>query len=212
VSLYYPIFLNLKAKKCVVIGGGQVALRKAKALLECQAAVEVISPKLCSEFNELAEHGKIRASLREYQQGDLQGAMIAIAATNDRKTNAAVAAEAHLKSIMLNVVDNAELSDYIVPSCINRGELTIAISTSGKSPALARKLRSRIEKELADEYSTLIILVDGVRQELKRRKIRVSSQTWQKALDLDLLIEMVKRGEKEKTRITLLNNLGIKPS
>ena len=207
LSPYYPIFLNIGGKRCVVVGGGQVALRKVRALLEHRANVEVISPELCSELIELAEGGQIRVVRRHYQSGDLQKALVAIAATDDSDINLQVAKEAQSKAVLVNVVDDAENSDFIVPSCLRRGDVTIAISTAGKSPALARKIRTRLEKDFGDEYASLALLVDEVRTEAKQRGIRVDGDAWQEALDLSLLTDLLRRGDSEKARDILLSNL-----
>lgn len=207
MALYYPIFLNLSNKKCVVVGGGQVAQRKVKTLLESHANVEVISPEINPELNRLKETGKIRVIKHSFQPSDLKGASLVVAATDDKEINQAVAREARNLSILVNAVDDASSSDFIVPSCIKRGELTIAISTSGLSPALARKLRIRLERELADEYASLVFLVNEVRNELIHQGILVDSDKWQEALDLDTLIELIKQGEIEKAKTNLLNSL-----
>ena len=207
---YYPVFLNVKGKKCVVVGGGQVALRKVRVMLEHGADVEVISPDLCPELAKLAESGEIRALGRDYQEGDLKNSFVAIAATDNSEINRRVVAEARRKSVLVNVVDDAENSDFIVPSYLRRGEITIAVSTGGTSPALARKIRSRLEKELGDEYALLVGLIGEVRAELKQKKIEVDGDGWQEALDLDLLLDLVRKGEKEKAKTTLLSNLKAK--
>jgi len=204
---YYPVSLNISGRKCVVVGGGQVALRKAKALLEHGADVEVISPDLCPELVQLAGSGEIRVLAREYQPGDLKKAFVAIAATDDSEINQRVVAEARKDAVLVNVVDDAENSDFIVPSYLRRGEVTIAVSTSGRSPALARKIRTRLEKELGDEYASLIHLIGEVRAEVKREGMKVDGDRWQKALDLDLLLELISRGDGEKARAILLSNL-----
>ncbi len=204
---YYPVSLNISGRKCVVVGGGQVALRKAKALLEHGADVEVISPDLCPELVQLAGSGEIRVLAREYQPGDLKKAFVAIAATDDTEVNQRVVTEARKDAVLVNVVDDAENSDFIVPSCLRRGEVTIAVSTSGRSPALARKIRTRLEKELGDEYASLIHLIGEVRAEVKREGMRIDGDRWQKALDLDLLLELISRGDGEKARAILFSNL-----
>ncbi len=206
---YYPVFLNVKGKKCVVVGGGQVALRKVRVMLEHGADVEVISPDLCPELAELAASGAIRALGRDYQAGDLKNAFVAIAATDHSEINRRVVAEARRKSVLVNVVDDAEISDFIVPSYLRRGEITIAVSTGGTSPALARKIRSRLEKELGDEYALLVGLIGEVRAELKQKKIEVDGDSWQEALDLDLLLDLVRKGETERAKAALLRNLKV---
>jgi siroheme synthase-like protein len=208
--IYYPIFLNIEGKKCVVVGGGQVALRKVGVLLEHGADVKVISPNLCPELVKLAEDGVIRALSREYKTGDIKNAFVSIAATDNNQINHRVVAEARERSVLVNVVDDAEHSDFIVPSHMRRGEVTVAISTGGKSPALARKLRSRLEKQWGDEYALLADIISEARTEIRQRKIRVSSDSWQEALDLDMLLDLLKKGEGEKAKDVLLTNLTAK--
>ena len=207
VPRYYPIFLNIRGKRCVVVGGGLVALRKVKALLEHEANVEVISPELCPELSQLAKSRAIQVLQKNYNGGDLQGAFIAIAATDDGEINNKVAEEARAKGVLVNVVDDSEHSDFIVPSQLRRGDITIAVSTAGKSPALARKIRTRLEKDFGTEYASLALLVDEVRSELKRQGIKINGYSWQEAIDLDVLIELLRTGQDEKAKATLLANL-----
>ncbi|MEE9366117.1 MAG: bifunctional precorrin-2 dehydrogenase/sirohydrochlorin ferrochelatase [Dehalococcoidales bacterium] len=210
VPAYYPVFLNIGGRKCVVVGGGQVALRKVKALLEHGADVKIISPDLCPELVQLAGSGEIHSLNREYHTGDLAGAFVAIAATDNIDINRQVVAEARSKAVLINVVDDAENSDFIVPSYLRRGQVTIAVSTAGKSPALARKIRSRLEKELGDEYALLALLINEVRSEVKREGITIDGDGWQEALDLDQLLGLLRRGEREKAKATLLSNLNFR--
>ena len=207
LSPYYPVFLSIRGKKCVVIGGGQVARRKVMILLEHGASVEVVSPDLCSELSQLAESGKIRVLPRSYRAGDLQDAVIAIAATNNSNINLEVVKEARKRRVLVNVVDDAESSDFIAPSYMRRGDITIAVSTGGRSPALARKIRTRLEKDFGDEYALLALLLNEVRAEVKRQGIKVNGDAWQETLDLDLLSDLLRKGNREKARAILLNNL-----
>jgi len=207
VPRYYPIFLNIRGKRCVVVGGGPVALRKVNILLEHEANVEVISPELCPELSQLAKSRAIQVLQKNYNGGDLQGAFIAIAATDDGEINNKVAEEARAKGVLVNVVDDSEHSDFIVPSQFRRGDITIAVSTAGKSPALARKIRTRLEKDFGTEYASLALLVDEVRSELKRQGIKINGYSWQEAIDLDVLIELLRTGQDEKAKATLLANL-----
>jgi siroheme synthase-like protein len=206
-SPYYPIFLNIKGRKCVVVGGGQVALRKVNALLNHGANVEVISAEPCQELGMLAERGKVHLLSRDYAHGDLVGALIAIAATDNGKTNEEVAREAKGRGTLINVVDDPHRSDFIVPSYLSRGDVAIAVSTGGRSPALARKIRANLEKDFGAEYASLALLVSEVRSELKRRGITVESEDWQEVLDLGSLINMVQAGRTEEVRADLLINL-----
>ncbi len=205
--VYYPVFLDIGGKKCVVVGGGQIALRKVRALLECRADVLVISPDLCAGLGQLAGSGEIHVINREYQEGDLEGAFVAVVATGDGEANLRVAGEARRKAALVNVVDDPENCDFIAPSYIRRGDVTIAVSTAGRSPALARKIRNRLEKDFGNEYAALALLINEVRAEVKERGIKVDSEVWQEALDLDALLELVRRGDREKARAMLLNKL-----
>jgi siroheme synthase-like protein len=204
---YYPVFLKVKGRKCVVVGGGEVALRKVLVLLEHDTDLQVISPELCPGLAELADSGKIRVINREYREGDLKNTFITIAATDDRDTNRRVAADARRESVPANVVDDSENSDFILPSYLRRGDITVAISTGGRSPALARKLRTRLEKEMGAEYAKLARLVGEVRMEVIQQGIYIDSEAWQEALDLDLLLDLLRKGEKEKAREVLAGNL-----
>jgi siroheme synthase-like protein len=132
---------------------------------------------------------------------------VAIVATSSDAVNNAATAEAREKKVPVNVVDNPGLSDFIVPSIVRRGNLTLAVSTAGSSPALARRIRRKLEQEFGTEYATLTRLVAEVRASLKKRKIKVSSMDWQDALDLDTLIGQLKQGQAGKTRETLLASL-----
>ena len=204
---YYPIFLNIRGKRAVVVGGGRVALRKVKVLLEHGATVKVVSSTLCPELSYLAGSGAVSVLQRNYEPGDLKGTFLAIAATGETDTNRIVAEEARRRGILVNVADNLEQSDFIVPSHLRRGDLIIAVSTSGRSPALARKIRSRLEENFGEEYASLVGLIDEVRSELKRRGVTADSDVWQKALDLDSIVEMVRAGRDDEAKATLLSNL-----
>ena len=204
---YYPVFLKVRGRKCVVVGGGEVALRKVEVLLGYGAEVKVVSPRVCPELAELGAQNSIRIVERKYQEGDLEDTFVAIAATDDNEINKAVVSEAGGKSILVNVVDDAEKSDFIVPSCLRRGDITVAVSTGGKSPALARKIRLGLESEFGEEYALLADVTGDVREELKSKCIKVDAETWQQALDLDCLIGLLKKGEVKKARVLLLDNL-----
>jgi siroheme synthase-like protein len=204
---FYPLFLKISGKKCVVVGGGGVARRKVRALLEHGASIEVISPEPSPELAKLAETGKIKLRKRGYQPGDLRKAFLAVAASDSRALNRQVAKEAQEKAVLVNVADAPENSDFIVPSYLRRGALTVAVSTGGVSPALARKIRTGLEKEIGAEYASLVRLVGEVRAELKRRKIRITGDDWQEALDLDFILGLLKKGDEQKAKAVLLENI-----
>lgn len=191
----------------MVVGGGEVAFRKVKALLECGAKVTVVSPSLHQDLANLAEEGEIELVRREYRPQDLKDAFLTIAATSENKTNQKVASEAKRRKALVNVVDDPEFSDFIVPSCLRRGDLKIAVSTASKSPALAKKIRTQLEQSFGEEYSILLSLVEEVRSELKQQGLKVSADAWQETLDLDLLIGFVREGKPEKAKSALLSRL-----
>ena len=205
--IFYPVALNIAGRQCVVIGGGQVALRKVNMLLEAGAEVTVISPNMCPDLIQMAARGEIHTIHREYHTGDLENVFVAIAATDNGETNEQVVTEAREGSVLVNVVDDAENSDFIVPSYFRRGSLAIAVSTSGKSPALARKIRSQLEKEISADYSTLVDTISEVRTKLKKQNIIVDSNGWQEALDIEHMLDLLRIGENEKAKSLLLDNL-----
>jgi precorrin-2 dehydrogenase/sirohydrochlorin ferrochelatase len=207
LSEYYPIYLHIKGRKCLVVGGGDVAYRKVLALLESQASVEVVSPELCQRLEGLASQGRIKAVARPYRKADLKGAVLVVAATDVRAVNQAVSREAIETGLLVNVVDDPQLSSFIVPSVVQRGDVAIAVSTSGRSPALARRIRHKLEEEIGEEYGALALLLDEIRRELKGSSTKADGEAWQKALDLDLLLGWLKNGQKEKAREFILQNL-----
>jgi siroheme synthase-like protein len=206
-EIYYPVFLNLQDRSCLVTGGGQVALRKANTLLAHGAQVTVISPRLCAGMHKLSSDGRIKVINRAYERGDIKGFHLAIVATGNRRVNLAAAGEAKKRGVPVNVVDDPVLSDFIVPSIMRRGSLCIAVSTSGKSPALARKIRSRLEHEFGKEYELLVPVIEKARRQLKRHGLKVSSRDWQEAIDLDSMIELIRKGRDTEAGEALFKKL-----
>ena len=163
---YFPAFLNLQGKLCVVVGGGRVAERKVRSLLKAGALVKVIGPELTKSLFRLKLKKKIIHHPRSFFAGDLRGAFLSIAATDERTTNERVFRQSYRLKIPVNVVDDPAHSSFIVPSVVERGELLLAISTSGQSPALAKILRQRLQKEIGPEYSFLLKLLGAVRKKI----------------------------------------------
>lgn len=163
---YYPVFADIKGRPAVVIGGGPVAERKVESLLGAGASVTVISPVITKGLASLSKKGQIRVIKRKYKQGDLKGSFIAVSASNVKAVNRAVYAEAQTSNILLNVVDDPELCNFIVPSVVDRGSLIIAISTSGRSPLLAKTLRQELEKTIGPEYAILVEIAGELRKNL----------------------------------------------
>lgn len=167
----------------------------------------VISPKPYPEIVKLSEERVIGLNRREYEAGDLKGGGIAFACTDVKMVNRKVADEARKAGVLVNVADDPEQSDFIIPSFFRRGNLTVAVSTSGVSPALAKKIRTRLEQGLGEEYALLLSLVGGVRLTIREKGAIASAEAWQGALDLDLLVRLAKAGQWKKAKTFLLNEL-----
>lgn len=169
---YYPIHVKLDRKKVVVIGGGQVALRKVKELLEVGAKTHVIAKIPVKALKKMASKKKIILSSRPYRKGDLKDAVLAIAATEDREVNQAVTQEAEQRRIFMNVVDKTEYCSFITPAIVRRGDLVLTVSTSGVLPALARKIREDLEKIFGPEYGPYLKKLGQIRKNLIRRNVQ----------------------------------------
>ncbi len=163
---YYPVLLDLNGKLCLVVGGGRVAERKVRILLQTGAVVKLISPRLTLALQRLKDRGKIIHYRRSFQPDDLQAAFLVIAATNERQVNDRIFELAVRRRIPVNVVDDPAHSSFIVPSLVQRGDLLIAISTSGQSPALARALRRELQKEFGPEYIFFLKILGAVRKRI----------------------------------------------
>lgn len=202
---YYPVFLRVKGRRCLVVGGGEVAQRKVEALSEAGGRVKVIAPSLTPRLSEMARACTVEAVLRPYAPGDIKGAFLVIAATDDPDTNKLVTAEARRRRVLLNVVDQPQACSFIVPSVVRRGDLTLAISTGGASPALSRRVREELEGHLGPEYALLAKIAGRVRRRMRRRG-GVSAAAWTRALDWELL-ELLRRGEVAKAERRLEQSL-----
>ena len=154
--IHYPLFLDLKDQKVVVIGAGKVATRKIRTLLKSGAYVTVISPKADAQIRQLVQTRHIRYLRRNYRRGDLRGARLAIAATDDSAVNELVCAEAKRRGLLVNCVAPPSAGNFIVPSQVQRGGIALAISTGGASPAFAKRLRRDLERFLSDGYPALL--------------------------------------------------------
>ena len=206
MTVYYPAFINVGDRKCVVIGGGNIGQEKVEKLLECGATVVVISPQVNDGVREMAGSGRVTWMQREYQPGDLDGAFIAIAATDDNAANRAISAEAEERNVLLNVVDVTHLCTFIAPSVARRGDVTIATSTAGASPALARKFREELSRSRLIEYADLTPILSEARTELKRRGVTVHPDHWQACITEEML-DLVQAGRTDDARQALMSDL-----
>jgi precorrin-2 dehydrogenase len=156
----YPIFLDLSGRRCVVVGGGEVANRKARKLLQARARVVVISPEVGAELESLA----VEIHRRPYREGDLVGAFLAFAATNSREVNAAVVREAKGRGVPVNVADKPSEGDFALPSTLRRGGLQVAVSTGGASPTLARRIREELEAAFGPGWAGIVEELNAARR------------------------------------------------
>ena len=162
----FPMFLKLTARRCVVVGAGTIAEGKIAALLEAEAQVTVVAPEALPRVREWADGGDVTWVRREYREGDLAGAFLAVAATATPAVNRAVFAEAQERGVLINAVDDPPFCDFYFPSIVKRGELQIAISTAGESPALAQRLRKEINAALPLDLGEWLMELGRLRREV----------------------------------------------
>jgi len=205
----YPIFLDVTGRPCLVVGGGRVAGRKVDALLEAGAAVRVVSPRLVDSLASLAEHDRISVERRAYRSGDLEGAFLAYAATDDDRLHERIATDAKRAGVLLNVVDRPQWCDFIVPSVARRGDLAVAVSTSGRSPVMARRIRQDIEAALGPEYESAIALFAGLRRLLAERgwSFDRRKELFDRLLESDVL-DLLRRSDRAEMDRLLAEHIG----
>ena len=201
MNTYYPVYIELREQPCVVIGGGKIAEGKVDGLLAVQAKVTVISPDLTPQLYDLAEQKRIAYIQRKYQPGDLTGAFMVICATDRSEINHQVWEEATTNRQLVNVVDDIPRCNFIAPSILRKGDLTIAISTSGKAPALAVRLKERFQRELGPEYERFLELAGELREPLARNvpDFERRKSLWYELVDSEIL-DVLARGDESSAR------------
>ena len=205
---YYPVYLNLQGRRCVIIGGGGVAEGKIARLLESGAEICVVSPDATPGIRRMASAGAIQWEPRVYRPGDLAGAFIAIAATNLREVNRRIFDEAEARGVMLNAVDDPPNCSFIAPSIVQRGPVTVAISTGGASPALARKLRESLQESGELAWADLADVMSAARARLRQKGMltAIDPERWQACITPQLLA-MAQNGQEAEALETLLTGL-----
>jgi uroporphyrin-III C-methyltransferase/precorrin-2 dehydrogenase/sirohydrochlorin ferrochelatase len=201
---HFPVFLSLKGKPCTIIGGGAVAERKTESLLKAKAKVTLISPQLTAQLAYLVEDGQINYIDRCYQTHDIKGSFLVIAATNQKETNQLIAEYADQHNILINVVDNPTLCNFIVPSVLDRSPVTVAVSTGGASPVLARQLRMKLESMIPSSCGELAALTEEYREQVKQKFTTVSERKnfWENVLR-GTPAELVYAGQIDEARALL---------
>ena len=204
---YYPVCLEMTERRCLVIGGGPVAERKVAGLLEAGARLTVVSPSATDRLRDWARADRIRLLLREYAAGDLDGHSIVFVATDDGRVNAHVARDARAAGVLVNAADDPAHCDFILPAVLRRGELTVAVSTGGASPALARTVRDELAGYLDREnYAALARVAADARRTLRDRGIRAPWERWRAALGGEVR-KLVRADRLDAARERLLDGL-----
>ena len=201
---YFPIFLDLDKRPCLVVGGGEIAARKAQQLLRSNADVVVIAPRMGDAIQALAQQGRVRHETREFQPRDVSGCALVIAATSDQQVNQAVAAAARAENVPVNVVDNPALCSFIMPSVVDRDPVQIAVSTGGASPVLARLLRAKLETLIPASYGRLATVVREFRGRVRQHfpEFRQRRRFWENVLQ-GPVVEMLFAGREQAAIRTL---------
>jgi precorrin-2 dehydrogenase/sirohydrochlorin ferrochelatase len=205
---YYPIFVDLKGRRCLVVGGGNVAEGKVRGLLAAKADITVVAPELTAAVRQLVDAGQVRYTAREYAAADLNGHELCFVATDDGAINARVAADCRARRIWVNAADDPANCDFILPAVIRAGNAVIAASTSGTSPALARRLREDLTAFLDEGYAPLGDLLAEARTEIRKLGMKVDPEAWQQAIDARLRALLV-QGRIDEARQRLRRALGL---
>lgn len=196
---YYPVVLDLRGRRCVVVGGGVEAEQKVGGLVACGAEVVVIAPEVTERLRAWAEEGRIRWEARAYRRGDLVGAWLVISAPGDRGVNREVWEEAQALGVWMNAVDDLGHCSFLAPAVYRQGELVVAVSTSGRAPALAVRVRDEIAKRLGPEYAAFLELAGEIRGELARRVPEFGRRraVWYRVVDSEIW-ELLREGKREQ--------------
>lgn len=206
---YYPVQLDIQNRNCLVVGGGGVGTRKVATLLECGASVTVISPEVTQQLRDLAKSNRIDLKERRYQAGDLDGMFLVIGATDDEELNRKISHDADRLNTLCNIADRPEVCNFILPAIVKRDDLIITISTSGKSPALAKKLRKTLELQFGKEYGTFLKLMGAIRKRLlsQAHEPEAHKPLFEKIIASDL-ITMIQNNQTAEIDVLLFDILG----
>ena len=206
---YYPVFLDVRNRPCLVVGGGSVGLRKVLTLLDCGAAITVVSPVVHAKLQDLSSKGAITLLKRPFTSSDMSGMFLIIGATDNQELNQQIHTEAERLGMLCNIADRPKACNFILPSIVKRGDLVIAISTSGKSPAFAKRLRKDLEKQLGNEYAAFLDLMGAIRKKLlaQNHEPEAHKQLFEQLIDRGL-IELIKDRRNSDINLLLHEILG----
>jgi siroheme synthase-like protein len=204
---YFPIVLEMTGRRCLVIGGGPVAERKIASLLEVGAQVTVIAPEVTKAIVAWSKNHSIELQVRWYQNGDLTGYQLVFVATDDDAVNDRVYREGKSRGVWVNAADDPARCDFVLPSVLRRGELVVAVSTGGASPAVSRAIREELEGYLTEDFAQLVRVAAEVRRELKEKSFSVAASAWNKALNGEFR-RLIHAGKPQRAKEFLLTMLG----
>jgi siroheme synthase-like protein len=201
MNTYYPVYIQMREQSCVVIGGGKIAEGKVEGLLAVEAKITVIAPDLTPRLHDLADQKQIAYLGRAYRPGDLTGAFMVICATDQAEINHQVWQEATANHQLVNVVDDTPRCNFIAPSILRQGDLTVAISTSGKAPALAVRLKERLQREIGPEYERFLELAGELREPLAHHipDFETRKALWYELVDSEIL-DVLASGDEQQAR------------
>lgn len=209
---YYPVFLDLSDKKCIIIGGGKVAERKCLALLKSKARVAIISPGITRRLAAYREKGLITHIKRGYRHGDIKSAHLVIAATDSEETNRKVAKEASGRGTLLNIADAPSLCNFIVPSVVRKGHLVISVSTGGASPAAAKAIKTELKRLYGHDFSQYLMFLKNIRPLIMKKEQNKKKRTilLEKLGSAKMLNMLRKKGFKgaKKAAVNYIDNAG----
>jgi precorrin-2 dehydrogenase/sirohydrochlorin ferrochelatase len=206
---YYPVNLDIRNRKCLVVGGGDVGTRKAVTLLDCGALVTVVSINAGEKLLTLAESGLVELKRRPYAGADLDGMFLVICATDDEELNRQVSRDAGKYNMLCNIADRPEACNFILPALVKRGDLVIAVSTSGKSPAFAKKIRKDLEKQYGIEYADFLKLMGAIRKKLlsDSHEPEAHKPLFEEIINKDI-VQLIKNKDTDKIDYVLFEVLG----
>jgi precorrin-2 dehydrogenase/sirohydrochlorin ferrochelatase len=206
---YYPIHLDIQNRNCLVVGGGGVGTRKVDNLLKCGARVTVVSPEISTKLQDLSKTEPLTLRFRPYRSTDLGDMFLVIGATDNDALNQQISRDAEACNTLCNIADRPEVCNFILPSIVQRDDLVITISTSGRSPALAKKLRQKLDRQFGREYGDLLKLMGAIRKKLlsQAHEPEAHKPLFEQLIDSDLL-DLIRDSKSEEINALLLTVLG----
>ena len=210
MKTYYPVSLDITGKRCVIVGGGTVAERKAERLIACGAQVALVSRMLTPLLEDRKRANAIEHIDTDYERQTLQGAFLVICATDRDDVNAQVSQDALSLGLLVNIVDDPDRCNFILPSLVRQGDLSIAVSTSGKSPALARKIRQELQKQYGPEYRSLLEIMGSLRKQIlaQGHAAEMNRSVFNTLVHSDML-QAIREGSRDRVKQIILDTCGI---